>query len=239
MSLSVILFGCATQRGNTDQYRGPIETLRPGYAVVYHPQLRQGKSIESFQEKISTSFMDLKSLKYNLLKYDIVVEKDLERKSGAPPFEISFADRQIWKFWDLASAETAADALYFLQQEQKKERENQDRQIAAFQPLAALYRELAVKPQMTEDQRKYIVQANALNQLKDYPGAIDLYKKAVKVDPVSYPGAYFNLALLSGQIERYSAAITYMKQYLMLVPGAEDARSAQDKIYEWEMLLNR
>jgi hypothetical protein len=25
-----------------------------------------------------------------------------------------------------------------------------------------------------------------------------------------------------------------MKKYLMLVPEAEDARAAQDKIYEWE-----
>lgn len=60
--------------------------------------------------------------------------------------------------------------------------------------------------------------------------------KAVAVDPVSYPPAYFNLALLSAQIQQYQKAISYMKQYLTLVPDAKDARSAQDKIYEWELL---
>jgi len=29
-----------------------------------------------------------------------------------------------------------------------------------------------------------------------------------------------------------------MKKYLMLMPDAEDARAAQDKIYEWELKMN-
>jgi hypothetical protein len=40
--------------------------------------------------------------------------------------------------------------------------------------------------------------------------------------------------LLSAQIHNFNDAILNMKKYLMLVPDAEDARSAQDKIYEWE-----
>lgn len=92
---------------------------------------------------------------------------------------------------------------------------------------------------MLEEQRKYVVQANALNRLKDYYGAIGLYLKAIDVDPVSYPGAYFNLALLNAQLRRYNAAVSYMKQYLLLVPDAKDARSAQDKIYEWEIMMKK
>ncbi len=57
--------------------------------------------------------------------------------------------------------------------------------------------------------------------------------KAIKLDPVSYPEAYFNMALLSAQGRRFPPAVRYMKQYLLLVPDAKDARSAQDKIYEW------
>ena len=90
---------------------------------------------------------------------------------------------------------------------------------------------------MSEEQREFVVQANALNQRKDYARAIDLYLKAIDLDPVSYPGAYFNLALLSAQLKRYKQAISYMKQYLLLVPEAKDARSAQDKIYEWKILM--
>jgi hypothetical protein len=30
-----------------------------------------------------------------------------------------------------------------------------------------------------------------------------------------------------------------MKQYLTLEPDAKDARSAQDKIYEWELMMAR
>lgn len=36
------------------------------------------------------------------------------------------------------------------------------------------------------------------------------------------------------ELKRYPSSIFYMKKYLMLVPDASDARSAQDKIYEWE-----
>ncbi len=118
----------------------------------------------------------------------------------------------------------------------KKEHE---KQLALFESKAAEYRALAVKPQVSEEQRKLIVQANALNQQKDYTGAIRLYLKALDLAPVSYPGAYFNLALLSAQVKRYNAAITYMKQYLLLVPDAPDARSARDKIYEWELKMKR
>ena len=92
---------------------------------------------------------------------------------------------------------------------------------------------------MSEEQRKYVVQANAMTQRKDYARAVDLYLKALDVDPVAYPGAYFNLALLSARMQRYKTAIRYMKQYLLLAPDAKDARSAQDKIYEWEAMSGK
>ena len=122
---------------------------------------------------------------------------------------------------------------------QQWERKAQEQQLALFESKASQYRALKVKPQVSEEQRKYIVQANALSQQKEYADAVDLYRKAVEVDPTSYPGAYFNMALLSAQTNRFSVAITYMKQYLLLVPDAKDARSAQDKIYEWELMIQK
>ncbi len=47
------------------------------------------------------------------------------------------------------------------------------------------------------------------------------------------------MALLSAQMKWFNSAIPYMKQYLMLVPDAKDARKAQDKIYEWEFLAQK
>jgi len=137
---------------------------------------------------------------------------------------------------DLAHARRFADDLFFIQQTMKKQR---DERLALFESKAAEYRALTVKPPVTEEQREYIVQANALNQKKDYAGALDLYLKAVDLGPVSYPGAYFNMALLSAQVKRFDSAISYMKQYLLLVPDAKDARSAQDKIYEWKLMLKK
>jgi tetratricopeptide (TPR) repeat protein len=108
-----------------------------------------------------------------------------------------------------------------------------------FEKKAAEYRDLKVKPQISEEQRKFIVQANAFNQQKNYVKAIELYTKAIEVDQTAYPAGYSNLALLSAQINNFSAAINYMKRYLLLEPTATDARSAQDKIYEWEAMMQK
>lgn len=107
-------------------------------------------------------------------------------------------------------------------------------ELALFEPIAAFYLSLKIKPPVSESQRERIVQANLFNQQRQYTKAIEFYLKAIEVDPTSYPAAYSNLALLSAQISRFDAAVYYMKKYLMLEPEAEDARGAQDKIYEWK-----
>lgn len=134
----------------------------------------------------------------------------------------------------MADAQRIADDLFFIQQNTTSHKQEKE---AAFQEKAASYRALKIKPPMSEEQRKYIVQADAFNERKEYTKAIAFYQKAIEVDPVSYPPAYNNLALLSAQIRLYKSAVRYMKQYLLLVPDAKDARAAQDKIYEWEAML--
>lgn len=115
--------------------------------------------------------------------------------------------------------------------------ENRKTQLVLFEKNAAEYRALKVKPPVSEEQRKYIVQANAFNEKKMYNDAIRLYEQAIVVDQTAYPAAYSNLALLSAQVKKYDDAIYHMKKYLLLVPEAADARGAQDKIYEWEALI--
>jgi len=127
--------------------------------------------------------------------------------------------------------------LIFMESQSKGKR--YDSQLTLFKPIAAQFRELKVKPAVSEEQRKLIVQANAFNQQKMYDKAIELYNKAIEVDQSAYPAGYSNLALLSAQINKFDAAIFYMKKYLLLEPEATDARSAQDKIYEWEAQITK
>jgi len=171
---------------------------------------------------------------YDLLEHKIVVEKRENQN-----LEYIYLPRSIGLLFmsHKDRYEKVADALYFIQQTARNYRDKLNRQLADFEPLAAQYRSLGIKPEMTEEQRRLIVQANALTQQKQYFQAREKYRQAIEVDPVSYPGAYFNLALLEAQMNLPFAAIACMKHYLLLVPDAKDARSAQDKIYEWELMI--
>jgi len=113
-------------------------------------------------------------------------------------------------------------------------REEVKAELAVFETIAVQYRTLKVKPPVSEEQRRYIVQANMYNQEKSYWNAIGSYQKVLELDQTSYPAAYSNLALLYAQVDKFYFAIYNMKKYLLLEPEATDARSAQDKIYEWE-----
>jgi tetratricopeptide (TPR) repeat protein len=125
-----------------------------------------------------------------------------------------------------------ADDFYFIQYHLKQNLYKS--QLALFDSIAAQYRELKVKPPVSEEQRRYIVQANYLNENKKYDQALETYLKATEINQTTYPTAYFNMALISALNNNFQYAIFNMKKYLILSPDAEDARSAQDKIYEWE-----
>lgn len=178
---------------------------------------------------------------HEMLSSKIVVEFALKDSQGIPTYSIilpELATTFRFRQTDLSTAQKLADALLFLQQQAKNEIDQENKKLALFEPVAAEYRSLKVKPRMTEEQRKLVVQADALNQQKEYAKAIERYRKAIEISPTSYPGAYFNLALLSAQTKSFRPAIFYMKHYLLLEPDAKDARTAQDKIYEWELVLN-
>lgn len=91
---------------------------------------------------------------------------------------------------------------------------------------------------ITEDQRKLIIQANYFNDNKNYAKALEFYNNAIKINQFSYPDAYYNMALIAAELKYYNYAILNMKKYLLLKPDADDARKAQDKIYEWDVNIN-
>lgn len=154
-------------------------------------------------------------------------------------YEINFPDLATLEFDNLASAKKAADALLSIQHQEKKADSKRKSQLARFESTAAQYSVLKIKPPVAEEQRRFIVQANTLSQQKKYAKAIEQYLKVIDLNPTSYPPAYFNLALLSAQNNSPLSAIHYMKHYLLLVPNAPDARGGQDKIYEWELMMNQ
>ncbi|MBL0224475.1 MAG: hypothetical protein IPQ16_02490 [Geobacteraceae bacterium] len=174
---------------------------------------------------------------YQLLKADLAVE--MASESSIDQFAIFIPGVVAFRCRTLVTASKLADLLYFKQMQMQKFIEEKERGLALFAPVAAEYRSLSVKPNVSEEQRKLIVQANALTQQKNYQEALAQYKKVVELSLTSYPAAYYNLALLAAQENLPVSAVYYMKRYLLLLPDAKDARSAQDKIYEWEYLYQK
>jgi tetratricopeptide (TPR) repeat protein len=174
---------------------------------------------------------------YHLLNSDIVVES--AKGSGSPLYFIIFPEAVSFRTSGAATAQKLADVFFLIQQNVKAMVEKQNKQLSLFEPVAAQYRALAVKPPVSEEQRRLIVQANALTEQKKYRKAFEQYQKVIELDPTSFPGAYYNMALLGAQENAPVSAVFYMKHYLLLVPEAADARSAKDKIYEWEFMVRK
>jgi tetratricopeptide (TPR) repeat protein len=130
-----------------------------------------------------------------------------------------------------------ADLLFYMQHQYSVKYYEED--LEAFKQLAQKFQISSEKPVMNEEQRKLFVQGNAMNKKLDYEDALAYYEKAISLNPVSYPEGYYNYAIIASLAEKYELAIHNMKKYLLLVPNAPDAVSAQDKIYEWEAFMTK
>lgn len=89
-----------------------------------------------------------------------------------------------------------------------------------------------------EAQRRAQVQAETLIADNRLEAASRLLGEAVRASP-DWAQGHYNLALVYGKLEMNAEAITEMRRYLHLLPGATDARAAQDQIYAWEVLLDQ
>ena len=153
------------------------------------------------------------------------------------PYRVQF-NKDIafcFNFQNYENAKKIADFLYMTQRPVLDKKLKTE--LTRFESISVSYRALKLKPPVSEDQRRYIVQANAANKLKQFSKAIELYNKAIEIDETAYPAAYLNVALLQAQKHKINEAIFYMKKFLLLEPESADARSAQDRIYEWEGML--
>lgn len=111
-------------------------------------------------------------------------------------------------------------------------------QDKALKGMSLLYPALNPKPGLPEEARRFLVQSRGFLADKNYPKAIELYDKALKIAPW-WAAAHFDKALLLEQTGRYAQATQSMKHHLLLSPAGEQAREAQDKIYEWEPRLEQ
>lgn len=179
---------------------------------------------------------EIKKYEFRYSKLNIYTMQYGPRKGSQLGFDV----KKWEKLWILGTSyndcKQLVDALYVLKF--KNQSAEDQKELESFKPVAQQYKSLVVKPQLSEEARKYLVQATNATEEKRYKDGIDLLEKALAVDP-TYPLAHFNKALLWSQVSAYGAAILEMKEYLMLVPDASDARASQDKIYEWEGKLTK
>jgi tetratricopeptide (TPR) repeat protein len=155
--------------------------------------------------------------------------------------KIEVGNMQFRRDRDIATLNKLKDSLIYIREQLRIELENQkySGQLDAFKPLAAKYRAMDEKPTMTEALRKKIVQADVYREQNQFVDAINMLISAMEMDPIAYPLGYSNIAYLYERQKKYQDAILNMKKYLLLEPFADDARQSQDKIYEWELLLNK
>jgi tetratricopeptide (TPR) repeat protein len=136
--------------------------------------------------------------------------------------------REVAKYSMAAVPESVIKAREKSAQEQREATEQ-----ANFEKAVEIYRNTKPKPVLSEEGRKYNVQAVAAFKDKQFSEAAEHYAQALKVAPW-WPDGHFNRALILGELKRFGEAVREMNRYLQLVPDATNARAAQDKIYEWE-----
>ncbi|HUS19081.1 MAG TPA: tetratricopeptide repeat protein [Terriglobales bacterium] len=102
-----------------------------------------------------------------------------------------------------------------------------------FASAAKTWRETPQKPPLPEAaDRERILAENSIRE-KDLNAAIEHYEAGLAISPL-WPEAWFNSALIYGELQDYASAANSMKHYLELVPNAPDAAAAREKLIIWE-----
>lgn len=135
-------------------------------------------------------------------------------------------------FADEADARAAVNAAYVL-----KHGLYSDAGVD-FADVVRQYRGTRPKPVLSEEARKFKVQAEFAISQKRFSDALSHYSSALEAAPW-WPEGHFNSALIFAETEDYESAIASMQRYLQLVPEAPDARAAQDRVYQWQSMLPR
>ena len=134
---------------------------------------------------------------------------------------------------DEATAQRFADAFNRLVYYAHNEGPNSKENLQRFAAVAKAWRENPQKPPLPAEVERKRVLAEARIKEKDFAGAIALYEEALDMFP-TWPEAWFNTALIYGELGDYASAAGNMRHYLELMPNAPDSAAAREKVIVWE-----
>lgn len=217
------------------------ELLKSGHITAYD----NVKKIKGIPENVTT-FDDRMELMINnnkILFYfeDVYLNGVTYGESYENYKKVKIGNMEFRRDGDIATLDSLKNSLIYIRKQLRRELENQiySDKLDAFKPTAAKYRAMDIKPALSEELRKKIVQADVYREQNKFAEAVSTLNSALEMDPIAYPSGYSNIAYLYERLSKYHDAILNMKKYLLLEPFADDARQSQDKIYEWELLLNK
>jgi len=102
-----------------------------------------------------------------------------------------------------------------------------------FQPKAAAWRALPIKPPISDDVNKHWLLAEDELKEKHFDAALREYEAALEIEPL-WPLGQFDAAMLDGELKNYDDAVWHMRCYLELTPNAPDAQAAHDQMLLWQ-----
>lgn len=104
--------------------------------------------------------------------------------------------------------------------------------------IFSMIRKNPLLSEMPEDARKYALRGEVLIKEGNFEQAATELKKAIQIAPYAAQ-LYLNAAVNYAELKKYPEAIRHMKIYLKAAPDAPNARAARDKIYEWELMMEK
>ena len=137
-----------------------------------------------------------------------------------------------WK--DIGDAQRFVDAINVLIFEYgggDPEKEAAD--FEEFKARARSWRDLSIKPQLSDEALRENVLAEEAIRQKDLEAVISHYQAALKWTPL-WPQGHFNVAMVDGEFGDYFDAVRHMRRFLELVPEDADAKVARNKVIVWE-----
>jgi hypothetical protein len=113
------------------------------------------------------------------------------------------------------------------------QRQAEEAKAKALQQQVATWRAAGAKVEVPEEARRHFVLAQQAFQEKDFQHQGEELSAALQIYP-TWPAEQFDLALVLGELNRYSEAIQHMQMYLTLTPDAPDAQRAKQQIWIWQ-----
>jgi len=106
--------------------------------------------------------------------------------------------------------------------------------FVAFCQKAKAWRELPVKPTLSEQVQQYRTLAEEAYQHQDYQASVSYYEKGLAVD-LMWAQGHFNAASLFGDyLQNYDKAVSHMRRYLELRPDAPNAAAGRQQMDLWK-----